>query len=418
MVHFDARIDELVRGRMMTRACSLNALLRSLPGVDPVAVMASLKRQGLESEISLDAGELERLGQPAELNGVPRYENRKLPTPHPLDYCWWFDYRSAAELLQMVRNLTASGSRTALLGIPTLFEMAGRALKNRGFVLVDSDPLVGQKLGAGGQREATVIHADLRRTTVVTESCDLVIADPPWYPEEMRAFLWTARQLCKEGGFVLTSVPPAGTRPGIEREWGETVGWTRRLGLALEKYREGFLRYFSPLFEQNAFKAASLPKVDGRWRQGDLAIFRCEGPCVVRQPIAPEERSWEERVIEDVRIRVRSKPALEVPGDTRMELVSESEFLSSVSRRDPRRELVDVWTSGNRVYRCADTTSLLRIIEGVGRRVDAVREIESSVGRVLTDEEAERIRRTERDIVKIVAAERQEIVRWRGALDG
>jgi hypothetical protein len=185
----------------------------------------------------------------------------------------------------------------------------------------------------------------------------IVVTDPPWYEEFIRAFLWAAAQLVELGGTVLLSFPPVGTRPHIEEEWKRTEIFAEQLGLSLRE-KSLSLKYASPPFEQNAMRAAHRQYVHPNWRPGVLALFEKTGECRERRPTTDiHHEKWDEQPVHGVRWRFRRqqqpiecRPLLieAVPGD----------ILDSVSRRDPRRAIADVWTSGNRIFACLDTASL------------------------------------------------------------
>lgn len=46
-------------------------------------------------------------------------------------------------------------------------------------------------------------------------SARMVVADPPWYPEHTRTFLWASAHLSIPGATVLLAQPALATRPGI-----------------------------------------------------------------------------------------------------------------------------------------------------------------------------------------------------------
>jgi hypothetical protein len=240
-----------------------------------------------------------------------------------------------------------------------------------------------------------------------------VVADPPWYESEVLGFLWAARQICEQDGVVLMSVPPEGTRPGVDAEWRNIVSWAKTLGLQVEDYRLGLLSYASPLFEQNAMIAGGVPPLNGAWRRGDLAAFRCAGACRGERPKVRSRDVWEEHVIGDVRIRARRNGGLVGWSDPTLRRIAPSDVLPSVSRRDPRRDLVDVWTSGNRVFRCGGTAVLRRILDAIAGAEVAVAKVEYSVGRNLTAVEADKVEQVEEELRRMIQTEQAETTAWR-----
>jgi len=101
------------------------------------------------------------------------------------------------------------------------------------------------------------------------------------------------------------------------------------------------------------------------WRKGDLALFRKieDKHTKLPQGTSKENESIESE-IDSVRIRIKREPQQKsqkknlsithiVPGD----------ILASVSSRDPKRDRVNVWTSGNRVFQATNPETLIELID-------------------------------------------------------
>jgi dihydroorotase-like cyclic amidohydrolase len=86
-----------------------------------------------------------------------------------------------------------------------------------------------------------------------------------------------------------------------------------------------------------------------------------------------------------------------VPGD----------ILPSVSRRDPRRANADVWTSGNRIFACGGTSTLVTIIDALAARQMPEVAVEVQEGRTLAAGEAA--------LVATAAQQVQDVVKWESA---
>lgn len=341
------------------------------------------------------------------------YDLPALPTPHPLDCCWWFDTRTVKDFVSLIRQLSSANTHVVLLGTPTIFDAVTSLCDTRKFSLVDSDPLVVNRRISGGSAERFAFLADLTQQDVGVKSAQVVVADPPWYEPEVRAFLWAARQACKPNGVVLISIPPEGTRPGVAAECETIVNWAKTLGLEMEECRRGVLSYVSPLFEENALNAASVPPLRGAWRRGDLVRFRCVGICRAERPSVSSGHQWRERIFGDVRIRVRERGDRREWSDPTLYRITESDVLPTVSRRDHRRDLVDVWTSGNRVFRCNGSAILLYILDAIAYDEGTVGGVEHSLGRHLTTDEEQQVTRTEERLREIIQAEGTEVSAWR-----
>jgi hypothetical protein len=344
-------VDVVARIERATNSASLTfgELVRFLPGVDPAVV-----RDNLANGASALSPRVRwvKCAEPAPLD--PR-----LPIPHPLDFDWRFTPESVAALADKLRTY---GSRVALLGAPSLW----LALRDRGHVgavhLLDANPLPFNSPDSDCEsfvRHMTDVLADVLPGL---SPVDVVVADPPWYPEAHRGFLWAGAHLLRPGGILLASLPPVGTRPGVLGERESLLDWSRTLGLTLRSTGEGALRYSMPPFEHAALKAAGLAAfVPGDWRQGDLVSLERTGEVVAPRPVHRRQR-WTERAIEGVRIQIDAdaRPTGVDPG---LISIVEGDVLSSVSRRDPRRTSARVWTSGNRVFGCAAPARLVGVID-------------------------------------------------------
>lgn len=408
------RVDRLVRSRFNDGEQRIwDDLVRSLPGIDPSTVLESIRRHSLTSGVDFnprpDVVPRTIIGD----RGLQTYDVAALPTPHPLDYCWWFDTGTVSYVVSLIRHLSSSRAHIALLGTPTIFDAATSARDTRRFSLIDSDPLVVSRRISGVSGERFAFLADLRCRDVSIDCAKVVIADPPWYEPETRAFLWASRQFCEHDAFVLMSVPPEGTRPGVMAEWERMVKWARTLGLEVEDHQRGVLSYVSPLFERNALFAAGVPPPRAAWRRGDLVRFRCVGVCRAERPRAVSGDQWCERIFGDVRIRVRRPRERREWRDPTLNRITESDVLPTVSRRDQRRDLVDVWTSGNRVFRCNGTTIVLNILDAIARDERSIASVEHFAGRHLTVDEDTQVRHAEENLRQIIQVEGTEVSTWR-----
>ena len=396
MTEFLRQVDLWVRDSLAKGVTNWPELVASLPGVYPEQVYGSLKRQQLCQLIPLAEPNGGVTGERSDsLIAHQLWSGGELPTPHPLDACWWFADCSIHKLLECSRDKSSSPSRVVLLGIPTLFHCIRKKGMFERATLVDADSEVRSDRGADDRYR--VITADLTRDRLPGISGEVVIADPPWYLAEIRAFLWAARHFCSKKGVILMSVPPAGTRPGIVEEWDQTLRWSRGLGMELVDYQRSALRYISPLFERNALAAAGVRGVGANWRSGDLAVFSCTGAIAHERPLLNGSEKWEGCSVQGVRFRVRA-PSLAPDLDPTLHPVASGDIFDTVSRRDSRRNLVDVWTSGNRAFRCSGRAILLHILRSLASNGD--------VDPQVTSEGFEQI-----ELVRATTARLQEIVR-------
>jgi putative N6-adenine methyltransferase len=412
-VSYRDRVDHLVRTRLGDGKPHIwEDLVRSLSGVDPSTVLDALRRYGLTRGVDFNGRPTVAAHATGRDDGLGAYDVSALPTPHPLDYCWWFDAATVNEIVSLVQRLTSPRAHVALLGTPTIFNAVTSAHDKRKVSLIDADPLLvnGRNTRAHGRE---VFLADLTCCDLDIERANIVVADPPWYEAETRAFLWMARQLCDIDGVVLVSAPGEETRPGIAAEWVRMMDWAETLGLALEEHQRGVLSYVSPLFEQNALIAASVPPPRVAWRCGNLLRFRCVDMCHAERPKVATSIRWCERVFGDVRIRVRQGANRAEWRNPTLKRMTESDILPTVSRRDRRRDFVDVWTTGNRVFRCDGTEVLLNILDAMIQNERTMPIVGKFFGRDLTKDEERDVRQTEEKLREIIRIEGTEVSTWR-----
>jgi hypothetical protein len=254
----------------------------------------------------------------------------------------------------------------------------------------------------------TAVRCHLARDPLPELTASVVIADPPWYEDEIQVFLWVARRLCIDSGYVLLSVPPLGTRPGIAVTWTRVITWAEQIGLQLRHLEPGVLPYETPPFERNALLADGVPSTPSTWRHGDLAVFVVVGPCTAARPLLPlSDDCWDEIGIHGIRIRLRQQQDRCFRDPTLRPLIH-GDVLPSISRRDPRRGAVDVWTSGNRVFSCCGTHIAGAIVSALARGLPPGDVVASILGRPLHNNELQQVDHTTEQLSCLVACERHE----------
>src|SRR5205085_141150 len=155
---------------------------------------------------------------------------------------------------------------------------------------------------------------------------------------------------------------------------------------------DGVLPYLSPFFERNALKAAGISSVPAEWRRGSLALFAKVRACRVtrtKSRLAGDD-DWTVYPFDGVEIRVRegsSTPT--VFADPTLVAVASSDVLPSVSRRDPRRSIASVWTSGNRVFACQGLKVLHEILTALCAGSSPNEAVASRLGRSLSADEVD-----------------------------
>lgn len=289
------------------------------------------------------------------------------PLPHPLDFDWRFTDSTVTRLWNFARELVGIDERIAMVGAPSLAKRAmGMPVWNGPVLSLDSNAIQGADLSD----RVDVIHFDISQEIPTRPEAALVITDPPWYEEELLSFLWCATALCRVGGYIMMSIPPLDTRPGIADERLRIDRAAGTFGLRPVRIIPSAVQYETPFFEANAMLAAGGSRpVD--WRRGDLALYVRASPLLGPRPLLPIRECWTERIVEHSRIRVRRQTA--GSGDPVLHSIVPGDVLPTVSRRDPRRAHADVWTSGNRVFRCSGTEALLEILDQFVNNTDIIK---------------------------------------------
>jgi hypothetical protein len=403
---FEASVDKFVRDAIRVREPRCFAeLVSALPGVSPLDAVASLAR--LEHSLPTTAAVLLRSARESRAP-APRVAagSDPLPTPHPLDYDWRFDGITTRSLLQRI----GEQQPIAMIGTPTLAIAADKLRVAGPLLLLDSNE--------SAIRSVASVSSTIRALCIDVESGQLpkfsaasVIVDPPWYEQMTTAFLWAAARLCARGGQVLACFPGLGTRPGIREERKRLIDGAEDAGLLHVRTEAGVIAYVTPPFERSAFLAANIANVPASWRKGDLITFESTGNCSIRRPTPTKvEERWSDVEIRDVRIKVRSASSIEF-GDPTLRPLIDGDVLPTISRREPRRALVDVWTSTNRVFACRGRAVLLAILRGIATRRRPATAVAELLGRPLGRSEVNRVAEATAQVRALIRQERADVRR-------
>ncbi|WP_390895659.1 hypothetical protein [Stieleria tagensis] len=279
----------------------------------------------------------------------------KLPVPHPVDFDWRFAPTATRALSRISQSL---GKRIACLGTPSVFANLNKSRSSSNshyFDRCDASINFFKSIGL-----LNVDRLDCFRDFPPSSQFDVIVMDPPWYEDEYKAFMWMASQLVHVNGFVVLVLPPLGTRPNVTLERSCVLEWGERLGMNLVHLSEGCLPYMTPHFELNSLHNAGIYCELGSWRRGTLAVFEIQQRRRVSRPPNTSKCEWDEAVCLGTRFRFKRRRAFGLV-DLRLDTIVKGDVLSSVSRTDPVRPAVDVWTSGNRVFGCEGPTQLYKL---------------------------------------------------------
>lgn len=379
---YDRRLARAVMSAVRDGARDFGSLLDCLAGASPVDLRTTVGR--LAAWGTLDPQLVSTLLGESVPHGRPQGDAvDDLPSPHPLDADWRFTPATARAIADEARKGSRKPSIIVLLGVPTVFrELVGdRAggvvlLERSGSTITGLEPM---------SPPGSVTRCDVARDKLPELSADMVVADPPWYPEDMKPFIWAAASLAREHATVLFSIPPKLVRPGIARERQGVFEFASRCGLEVVSVQRGVLRYTTPAFERNALRAAGFKGEYPDWRVGDLVVFRAHRGQLPRRPNQPVGERWRFEQISGTTIAFRDEWPQRA--DPRLVRIVPGDVLSSVSRRDPVRARVRVWTTGNRVFGCADPLLAAALTRALVAQVDPIAAAGIHLGRSLSGSE-------------------------------
>lgn len=406
---FLAAVDQWIRTAVDRNSDtpSFGSLLCQLPGVYPTVVVQSLHRLARSGEA--DSATMQRLlVESQQLHSDCRVRTHDaLPVPHPLDFEWRFTPSTCSRLLAEAVTLASEKDPVVLLGTPSLAAKSSTRSDIGRFVTLDTNPAMLEYLGRCCPRVRAYRFDAARDRLPDLPPAGVVVADPPWYPEHMKSFLWTASHLCKNHGHVLLCLPPMGTRPGIGAERDALISWATLRGLECLHVHKGIAAYQTPLFEHNALRTQEI-EAPLDWRRADLAIFqrRTGMPTTPRPVVEAVSGTWHEETLGRVRLRLRSQSTQVF--DPRLASLIGGDVLPSVSSRHPLREHVDVWTSGNRVFECRNTSILRSILTAIRTGGSPILHASQSAGRKLSWSEAEKTMAAYHDCLDVLRMEHDE----------
>lgn len=410
---FDRMVDQWVCTAINNGATDFNSLLHSLPGVYPTVALDSLNRlvavgnlsQQIFSTVANRANENDLSGSSPEIIS----SGLKLPIPHPLNYDWRFSNSSLEYLLNYCSEKTKPDETIAFLGAPSVYLKAIEISFPRKIILLDNNSSVINYFSENTVNDGVRLCNILKDSIPADIKASMIVIDPPWYEKHLLGFMWAAANICIMNGQILISLPPIGTRPGIENDLRRLFEWSERAGLVLANKEKGILPYISPPFEMNALRVENLYNISKEWRRGDLALFVKKQEVKMERPlISPDsEEQWLEETVNGVRIKLKPYDTVQFK-DPKLLTIIKTDVFPTISRRDPRRRLVEVWTSGNRVYACKGRFVLHEILRELNSQQSAAVNISQKLNRKLTKQEENLVQQSRKQLMEIINIEREE----------
>ena len=400
---FSNELEESILQIVNSGQSDFNEILKILPGVYPTTVLKCIQK--LISEKHIGENFLEQLFYNEKLENTTLVSKPTFRIPHPLDYHWKFSQKTCNDLLNRAYELTNPGNIIGLIGAPSLLEKPHDFFDEREIISIDKnplDPFTRKYVGCSSYTR------DLLIESIPEISTNLIIVDPPWYPEYYKSFLWASSKVCVTNGYILLSVPPEGIRPGIKGELEDIFDFASKAGLSCIGYETKAITYNMPQFERNALMASGLKNIDANWRTADLATLTKTKQISTSRPFFKNTNNWFEIILDSIVLRVKEKDHTEFKNPTLVPLV-DGDIFSSISRRDSRRDLIDVWTSGNRVYLCQGTHILICILKAIQEKESPIKLISKMINRKLNIHEIRQVLETTRKIKEIVSSELSEL---------
>lgn len=392
--------------------CALNEgvqdfweLVCMLPGAFPTDVRAALNSLVAQCTVPYD---LTREVGRREGDLKANLEIPGLPTPHPLAFDWRFTRRTAETLLGIAIKTSGSNGVIGLLGSPSVFFLSQEQHCGPPIKLLDQNPFLAESL-SNTYHGGAFHRCDITQTSVDANSVSVVIADPPWYMEDALEFLRTSSRLCVEEGTVLFSYAAEGSKPGVGQQRQDLIAKAAEMGLKFDGDSPLALSYVTPFFEHNALLASGFTFIPRVWRRGDMLIFKKTGNGLTEnfRRIGRCE-DWKQFEIGRIGIWVRVDNN-EGFVDPCLQHILDGDVLPSVSRSDARRQNADVWTCGNRVFRCDGSNVLSIAINAMANGQDPLRSVAIGLNRPLSYLEAKKVSNAVRQVKDLVELEQREL---------
>lgn len=422
LISFLSKVDKYVL-RYMSVSASFYELVENAAGVHPCDVKDSLKRlfvDGLIDNNQYDAFML-------SATDIPKEERQacscSLPIPHQLDFDWRFSEKGKKRFLNFIDSflaLNSSHMRVAFLGSPTLFRhYCSFSPENTDIYLIDFNAAKHTK-NLILPENAHVVNCDLNYnmdgSVIASEiNADVIIIDPPWYPEYYKKFFEVCHVVGSSQCIVLGVFPPIFTRSNIEIEREELNQFIHVMGFGDIWYWAHAIEYCTPPFERNVLHANGIFNYSHFWRKGDFFITsrgQKSSCCIDSNKSMIRHGNWSEKCIGIVRFKLlQSNLSEDMQFSIELDRLYDNDIYPSVSRRFGERQRINVWTSGNRVFSCSNIPVLFLILENL-YDTNITTTIETEYQVAIDENQKEQILRVQAVIQTIVEKELEEYGEW------
>lgn len=296
----------------------------------------------------------------------------RIHLPHCLDYEWWFTHSGrerVAELLIHSNQLPAPET-VVFLGSPLLGAFASALLPESQIYILDKSEAALEAIKEDVSSERVhLVHYDaegpLQKELIGIS--DMVFFDPPWYVDYYDLFLRRSMQLSfSRYATVAFVLFPLLTRPTSLQERKQVFEIAMSYGLSLVSMETQVAHYYTPQFEQETLASKGIDAKN--WRRGDLAMFVSDGTRLPENiALRVEEGRWLELIVDKVKVKVRMKdenPNAYISPEL-LDFADGNVALPTVSRRDPIRSEIDLWTSTQRGFKIKGWKAIWKIVEGI-----------------------------------------------------
>jgi hypothetical protein len=271
-----------------------------------------------------------------------------VPELSPVRAEWYYTRGTLGYLAQRLKG------SVLLVGAPSLANEAGCI--NTDTTLVDDSPWASLRFDFGRVSRHCISFNEF----TTTRQFETVLVDPPWYFPTLKIWLERALRMTTPGGITLISIPGRLTRPTAPMDQRLVLDIAQKYGnVSIERQ---VLEYAVPVFEREALKAAGVP-METSWRRADLVVVERNARSFEKISGWPDERElkWADFMFNGQIVSVRQREVARHRNSNLLGMVDgvRGKVLDTVSRRDPRLALVDIWTSRNRVASASDPAKVI-----------------------------------------------------------